>query len=177
MNIHWHSGLYQQRITAIELTQEKQVVDARARYACCHRVSPTAFLPPPPPPSSRPLLVLFLRTFFSLSLLPDRTESESLAGELVYFPIERRSTERARDGYLRRANQTYGPDVIEPRYFIVRAFELRVLVLLTRTGLLRAFLFLFLSTSCTFDDWKIIYRMTCRYYEVYTVFLASRSPP
>lgn len=160
--------LYQQSITAIELNPGRAGSrDACARYACFHRVSPAAFLPPPP--SSRPFLVLFLFRSFCL------TESESLPGELVYFPIERRSTERARDGYLRRADQMYGPDVIEPRYFIARAFELRVLVLLTRTGLLRVSPFLFLSTSCMSDDWKIIYRMTCGYYGAYTVSLADRS--
>lgn len=49
-----------------------------------------------------------------------------------------RPSARARDGYLRRTDQTDRTDVIEPRYFIARAFELRVLAPLTRTNLLRA---------------------------------------
>jgi len=113
------------------------------------------FLPRPLFPalsSLAPIVPLPSHSFFPRFCLTER--SERLPRELVYFPIERRSTERARDGYLRRASQTDRPDVIESRYFIVRAFELRVLAPLERT-------FCVLRRVCAPDDWKIICRVTC----------------
>lgn len=101
-------------------------------------------------------------SFFPRFCLTER--SERSPRELVYFPIERRSTERARDGYLRRAGQTDRPDVIESRYFIVaRAFELRVLALLSRE-----WAFCVPRRVCAPDDWKIIYRVTCGYCQEYS---------
>lgn len=102
-------------------------------------------------------------SFFSRFCLTER--SERSPRELVYFPIERRSTERARDGYLRRAGQTDRPDVIESRYFIVA--RLRITCPCAPHA---SRPFALPRRVCAPDDWKIIYRVTCGYCEEYSFF-------
>lgn len=142
--IHTDSRCVFIHVTTIELAQDRQVVNAR--QVC---VLPSCFSSLS---RNRPLSrSLPSHSFFSRFCLTER--SERSPRELVYFPIERRSTERARDGYLRRASQTDRSDVIESRYFIVCAFELRVLALLTRTDLLR--------TSTSLRAWRLENYMPC----------------
>lgn len=159
--------LYQQRITtivAIVLADERQVVDAR--QVCVLPSCPSCGLSFAA--LSSPSTPLDVPHRSSPSFFPPRfclTErSERSPRELVYFPIERRSTERARDGYLRRAGQTDRPDVIESRYFIVSAPSNYVSLRSSREP----------GTLCVPrrvrapDDWKIICRVTCGYCEKYS---------
>lgn len=123
--------LYQQRITAIaaiELARGWAGNQCTPGMRASHRVPPAASLFRKPPSHPSFLTV----AFFFLSLLLDRTERAFAPGTRLLPDREAIDRERARDGYLRRAGQTDRPDVIESRYFIVRAFELRVLALLTR---------------------------------------------
>jgi len=100
-----------------------------ARYACCHRVSIAALFP-------HSLHSFLSHSFFFPFAGPSRPSARP--GTRLLPDQEAIDRARARDGYLRRADQTDRTDVIEPRYFIARAFELRVLAPFTRTNLLRA---------------------------------------
>lgn len=103
--------------------------------------------------------------FFFLSLLPDRTEREREFAWGTRLLSDREAIDRASARWLPPKGRPNGPYVIEPRYFIAPSNYVS-LCFSREQAFCEPSLPLFLSTNCMSDDWKIIYCMTCGYYEV-----------